>query len=290
MNEIENFNKLRPVLSVIVSLCLLLSSCDNLFLFEQNKKKENSTGQYELRPLDKLFLNGFQMELEQVYIMNQPNSDNYVDYCFKNGNEVVNLLNYQTTSYTDAFLLYDLSQGDVWKISKMVKIPNNYTIEHGYGSSYFTSEVNDTITKNYWYIKSDITFFVQYIVGDIYTYRHPDDHVFQVNLYNNGTEQATNLVLEVIKEFDGQYLWLQTNNQYSITYSLTAPLTGDQVKNEIAKGNYQLYLFNGLTAYEIGGNLYIPRFNSYVYVGTINSNGMINGYANLYYRLKFKII
>jgi len=32
----------------------------------------------------------------------EPNSDNYVDNCFKSGNEVVNLLNYQTTSYTDA--------------------------------------------------------------------------------------------------------------------------------------------------------------------------------------------
>ena len=74
------------------------------------------------------------------------------------------------------------------------------------------------------------------------------------------------------------------------SYSFTAPLTGEQVKSEIAKGNYQLYLFSGSTVYKIGENLYIPRYNSYVYVGTTNQNGMINGYTKLNYRLKFKII
>ncbi len=281
---------------LLISLLFLLIGCDDFhdFLFQEiggdDKKENNNTEQYQLRPLDKLFMDGFQMELEQVYIMSKSNTDEYVDYCFKNGTEVVNLLNYQTTSYTDAFLLYDLTKGMKWKVSKMMKTPYSYEIEHGYGSSYSTSEYKDTITHNYIYVKSDITFVTQYIIGDKYTYRHPDNHILQIKTYNNGEEEYTNLTLEIVKEFDGKYLWIQTNNQYNITYSLTAPLTGDQVKIEIAKGNYQLYLFNGLTAYKIGDNLYIPRYNSYVYIGTTNQNGMINGYTKLYYRLKFKIL
>jgi len=278
---------LIPLLSFFVTGC-------HDFLFQElgsKKKDKNENETYELRPLDKLFINGFGMSLEQIYIMSQEHTDNYVDYCFKNGNETVNLLNYQTTDYNNTFLMYGLTKRMIWKISEMYKDPYNLEVEHGYGSNYFISEINDSIFYNYIYVKSDITFLTQYKIGDLYTYRGPDNHTLKIQTVDaNGNTSLTNLVLEIIKEFDGTYLWLQTNNQYNITYSLTAPLTGSQVANEIAKGNYTLYLWNGLTTYKIGDNLYIPRFNSYVYVGTVNSQGMINGYTKLYYTLKFKIL
>ena len=83
---------------------------------------------------------------------------------------------------------------------------------------------------------------------------------------------------------------MDTNPIVTLSRQISQPLTGDQVKLEIAKGNYTLYLYNGLTTYKIGDNLYIPRYGSYVYVGTVNTNGMIINLESKYYRFKFKII
>jgi hypothetical protein len=290
---------------IICSLCILLSSCDDLhgFLFQEigkNDKKEEKVPNKELRPLDKLFLNGFQMELEQVYIMsaNVP-----YDSCFNgNQNVVVNLPNFQTTDYNGNLIMTGLTKGMKWQISKMLIIPHSYEIEHGYGSNYFVSVVNDTIYQNYIDLGyKDILFLTNYVVGDIYTYRHPDNHILPVwtedkNGTQYGNAQSTNLKLEITNEYKegDKYIWLQTNNQYSITYLFTAPLTGNQVAQILNNGkegiDYEIYLWNGLTTYKIGENLYIPRYNSYVYIASTNQNGLIREYTRLYYRLKFRIV
>jgi hypothetical protein len=289
--------------SKILSIILLLFGlihCDEFhdFLFKEiggSSKKENTKPkQKELTPLDTLFINGFKMELEQVFIMSKTNTDEYVDYCFKDGTEVVNLLNFETVDYTNnGFLLYDLTKGMEWVVSEMIKTPCGYDIENGYSSTYFVVEYADSTSNNIIHVKPDITLITQYSLDrSIYTHRNKDNRILPIKKYNNNKKQEdTNLLFEIIKEFDKKYLWLQTNDIFSISYSLTAPLTGEQVKREIRKGNFELYLFRGLTTYKIGNNLYIPtRGDTYTYFYTINSNGMINNYHNLYYRLKFKIL
>jgi hypothetical protein len=112
----------------------------------------------------------------------------------------------------------------------------------------------------------------------------------------NSTVYKSNLYFEIVTKNgyglfnNDQTIYLDTNPIITFSRQITPPLTADQVKLEIEKGNYTLYLYNGITTYRIGDNLYIPRFSSYVYVGTVNTNGMIINLESRYYRFKFKVI
>jgi hypothetical protein len=129
----------------------------------------------------------------------------------------------------------------------------------------------------------------------VYNERGHDNHTFKVIVLNNDTLFLTNLYFSVLTKdqkgiFDGGYIYFDTNNVYQVAYNISEPLTSSKAKIEIEKGNYETYLRNGKTYYRIGNHLYMPRYNSYIYVGDVDTSGAVMYLKSTYYRLKFKII
>lgn len=174
-------------------------------------------------------------------------------------------------------------------------------IESGFGKNY--SILPHIVREKYNIINcynpyGNREFLIQVTLGGLYNQRGRDNHTFQLIPIEDGFKTSlSNLYLNVLTDMsgnalfgDGKYLYFETNTMYNVKYMISAPLTANEVRKEIEKGNYTLYLCNGLTTYNINGNLYIPRYNSYVYVGTTNLNGAIINLESKYYRFKFKII
>jgi len=256
-----------------------------------------------LSKLDNMFNNGFQMELEQVYIMDGSNTIPYLDTpkdsAFKNEVSKLNIVNFISYNTNKDTIMNLIMKYEKWNISKMTNIKDTIRVEHGYGSTYLVTEtiVNKTFnvincTNQY----TNRNFYIKIKIGDSYNYRGNDNHLFMIQNIKENTIYNSNLYFEILTKggnglfSNDKYIYLDTNPIITLFRQMTPPLTGDKVKEEIANGNYTLYLYNGLTTYKIGDNLYIPRYNSYVYVGTVNTNGMVINLESKYYRFKFRII
>jgi hypothetical protein len=255
-----------------------------------------------LSKMDKMFMDGFSMELEQVYIMNGENVIPYMDTpkdsAFKNGNTKMVLMDFVDYDIQRDTILRYIVKNETWDISSMKTVYDTTYIEHGYGSSYFvstmiSSKVYNNLTCSNQY--ENRNFLIEIKISDDYNYRGNDNHFFMIENIKNNEVYQSNLYFEILTKNgnglfgNGKYIYMDTPQTFTFSRQITAPLTGDQVKLEIAKGNYTLYLYDGLTTYKIGDNLYIPRYGSYVYVGTVNTNGMIINLESKYYRFKFKI-
>lgn len=256
-----------------------------------------------LSKLDKLFINGFALELEQIYIMNGENVLPYLDSpkdsAFKNGVSVINFNEFTSYNTNRDTILKQIKRHENWNIDKMKTVYDTTYIEHGYGSSYFVTTMISRSTFNSVNCSNQYgnrNFLINIKIADIYSYRGNDNHFFMIQNIINSTVYKSNLYFEIVTKNgyglfnNDQTIYLDTNPIITFSRQITPPLTADQVKLEIANGNYTLYLYNGMTTYRIGDNLYIPRFSSYVYVGTVNTNGMIINLKSRYYRFKFKVI
>lgn len=256
-----------------------------------------------LSKLDKLFINGFALELEQIYIMNGENVLPYLDSpkdsAFKNGVSVINFNEFTSYNTNRDTILKQIKRHENWNIDKMKTVYDTTYIEHGYGSSYFVTTMISRSTYNSVNCSNQYgnrNFLINIKIADICSYRGNDNHFFMIQNIINSTVYKSNLYFEIVTKNgyglfnNDQTIYLDTNPIITFSRQITPPLTADQVKLEIANGNYSLYLYNGMTTYRIGDNLYIPRFSSYVYVGTVNTNGMIINLESRYYRFKFKVI
>ena len=256
-----------------------------------------------LTKMDKMFMNGFSMELEQVYIMNGENVLPYLDTpkdsAFKSGFSKITLNDFIDYDVQKDTILRTVVKNETWNISSMKTVYDTTYIEHGYGSTYFVTMMISSGTYNMLTCSNQYenrNFLIGVKIGDIYSYRGNDNHFFMIKNLKDNTIYQTNLYFEILTKNgyglfgNDKYIYMDTNPIVTFSRQISQPLTGDQVKLEIAKGNYTFYLYNGLTTYKIGDNLYIPRYGSYVYVGTVNTNGMIINLESKYYRFKFKII
>jgi hypothetical protein len=328
-------NKFLSINKILLLLycCIVALSCT---------KEEERVEKDKFTKLDHLIMDGFSMQLEQIYVMPGANTipilDKPVDSLLVTDRTVVNLPNFQTLNYMGDYTCRGLRKNDVWNIDYYEYETGEYCWELGYASNYMivcasaSTAQGITITSN-----NELNNFNWFsrirIDKNINNYRGKDNHVFGIRImkvtpagamqieasYQSGwyeirydttystetkvEEQLTNLHLEVLTDFDGLahgiddgYLYLNTSAMVQMEAKITEPLTGDQVKIMIKNGDYELYpiVINGIayTAIKIGYNLYLPRYNSYVYVGTTNEQGMIfsQGYRRWYYQFKFKII
>ncbi|MDR3261680.1 MAG: hypothetical protein LBT78_07565 [Tannerella sp.] len=293
------------LLAVITMLSLV--SCGDLYWFAPEPEDVPEMEHADYSSLDELFVTGFTMQLEQIYVMpgahTIPYLDKPVEELFVSNQTMVNLVNFQTTNYTNEFIMYGLRKNDRWVFKKMVYTYDDTTyVEHGYGSTYMlTSYISKT---PYTFISSDnpynvIDFVSNIHIGNPYNYRGHDNYTISIYSYslNSKSYVKTNLVLTVLTKdgngiFDGQYIYFDTNDQVSMAQRVTAPLTGQQVAIIVASGSgYEIYPYKGYNCIKIGTNLYIPTIgNTYGYIGTSNDNGLISGYSYKYFRLKFKIL
>ena len=257
-----------------------------------------------LSKMDKMFINGFNLSLEQIYIMSNSSSipiiDKPKDSLFTNNNSIIDIgfLAYSGISQTNLFPA--LSKGENWNVCKMTTVYDTTYIEHGYGDNYtLTAQIKKRVYNiiNCYNQYRDRHFAIKIIIGNQYTERGHDNHSFMVMPIDSANNVSqSNLYMNVLtKDGNGlfgneQYVYFDTNMMYKVTYQTSEPLTSVEAKNEIARGDYTLYLWNGLTTYKIGENLYVPRYGSYVYVGTTNTNGAIINLKSTYYRFKFRII
>ena len=276
----------------VVLLLTVFLSCDNNnydVVIDQHSK------------LDKMFIDGFDMKLEQVYLMNGehtiPFLDKPKDSAFKQGVNTISITeftDYGTSTNRDT-LLKRIVRDEQWSITPMHKTTDTIHYETGFGSNYTVRMVTINHTNNF-IIRGDKVFSINIKIDNNYNYRGNDNHLFMVENIRNNTVYKSNLYFEVLTKdglalfHDGKYIYFDTSNIFTFSRLLTPPLTADKVREEIANGNYTLYLYNGMTTYKIGDNLYIPRFNSYIYVGTINTNGMVINLESKYYRFKFRIV
>ena len=164
--------------------------------------------------LDKLFTSGFDMSLEQVYIMSATNTIPYMDYptdsCFKTVNDIVTINNFQNYNDTTK-LLSAIVKGENWNISKMITKTDTTYVEHGFNSNYYIDKNTNTNYYNIIKCNNDYTnrvFIISYVVGDVYTPRGRDNHTFNMNYVDLSTNIAykTNLYFEVLTK-DGNGLF-----------------------------------------------------------------------------------
>ncbi|GHT54978.1 hypothetical protein AGMMS49982_20420 [Bacteroidia bacterium] len=253
------------------------------------------------------------MQLEQIYIMSDKNSvpcaDKPADSTFiGNSNVIVNLINFVYDQNPHNVIMQGLEKGEEWVFSENIKIENEpFYIEHGYGNGYFV-----TVGQSYTYVtiitrKTEYAYFIFEIdlnpKNNDYNYRGKDNFLIPMNVLDDESEShKTNLKLTFLTDLDGiayqikdGYIYLDTNRQYSIGYSVTGPLTSQQAVKIIREGvegaDWTLHIQDGMTYYRIGNNLYKPSFgNNIIYAGTIYyDNGSIQTYQSMYYRLKFKL-
>lgn len=287
--------------SSILFLCSYLLSCTDSYEIDINNNRNNT----KVSKLDELFTHGFHMELKQIYIMSSENTipilDTPADSCFRGGNVVVNLPNYQTTDYINEYILYGLTRYEKWEVHKMEYEYDTIYWENGFGNSYQLVESIrripiTIITADNPYTRRN--FVTNIKINNNYNYRGHDNHILTIANYSTKDKELTktNLNLTILVEngnglFDENHIYFDTNAQVNMTQIISAPLTSNQVKVEISKGNYEIFPKDGIMYYKIGENLYLPRYgDSYIYAGSTSNMGMIGGYTRYYYRFKFRII
>jgi hypothetical protein len=295
----------------IIFFIPLFNSCEWLTEGEINFPKESNeakkTDGSKLSTLESYFLNGFTMELEQIYTMQGKNSipflDEPIEELFTNNQQVVNLPGFVVQNDYE-MILCGLQKGDRWTFSKMNFVVKEHFIESGYGSTYllrsYTTETPyNTITSDNPYNKLN---FITSIDLNGINYRDGDDYQMSIQAYHNekGEYLRSNLVLSVVTDLNQRkdngiidgYVYLNTNAQVSVGYIVTQPLTGEMVRRIVDSGTgFDNYQWRGYNCIRIGSNLYIPSIgNTYRYIGTDNRNGMISGYVYKYYQLKFKVL
>ena len=280
---------------IVLSLSLLLIGCkDNM----PNELTSN------LSVTDQMFTNGANLKLEQAYVMSDSNTIPYLDTakdsCFNESTTTVNInkfVAYNDTGYAN--LLFALSKNEIWNFSKSQSHFDTTYVEHGTGNSYFVvRNINEfkynNITSSNSYTKRYFNANIK--IDDPYSYRGNDNHTFNIEYIDKSKSFLSNLYLNVLTNLEGcasfnpGYVYFDTNTLYNITFQVSTPLLSNQVKAEIAKGNYTLYLYDGMTTFRIGNNLYIPRYDGYIYIGCVSNNGMVITYESKYYRFKFKIV
>lgn len=264
---------------IILVLVSLFISCE--------KQDEGETEKNTVSSLDLLFSNEFSMSLEQVYACVKVGSSYQpIDSVFRDNQTIAILPNY-AISGTKTLIMDDMVKGETWVFGKPIENEYEVIIDNG--------GVNDP-TFSY-KVKTKYTPLKRYspcMNEDFRITYYPDDGIygkFQPKIkFFTSNDEYTNLVIEQITH-TGTELVLKTNSQYILNQNIFPPLTSQQVRIEIANRNYSLYLQNGNTYYKIGENLYKPSFNGgYVYVGSTNSNGLMNTYYNVQYYLKFKLL
>jgi hypothetical protein len=295
----------------VLSFLLLFNSCEWLMegdlTFSKEKNEPQKTDGSKLSTLESYFLNGFTMELEQIYTMQGKNSipflDEPIEELFTSNQQVVNLPGFVVQDNYE-MILCGLQRGDRWTFSKMNFVVKEHYIESGYGGTYLLRSY--TTETPYNIIKSDNPYnalnFVTSIDLNGVNYRDGDDYQMAIQAYHNKNKQylRSNLVLTVVSDLNKRkdngiingYIYLNTNAQVSVGYIVTPPLTGEMVRRIVDSGKgFDIYQWRGYNCIRIGSNLYIPTIgNTYRYIGTDNTNGMINGYVYKYYQLKFKIL
>jgi hypothetical protein len=265
-------------------------------------------GDDQYSEFNQLLLKGFSAQLEQIYVMSSINTipflDKPADVLFYDGHDVVNF-GFQTTKYTNDFVLQGLKRGEKWTFQHLWGETENTYYEHGYGSSYFITSTS--ITPQYISIVSNnkqagVDFLSLFYPDGVYNYRGADNVTFSILTPSNNSEwEETNLKLTVLTDlgkvalFESPYFYMDTNPQYYLQHYVDYPLTGSKVKEIIENGiegvDWELYPRNGKTYYKIGVNLYTPTFgNTYKYEGSINQAGMPSSFSRVYYRFKFKIV
>jgi len=271
------------------TLLLLLLLFTTTQIFFGCDVSEDETHEIKKSKLDELFLNGFTVSLEQVYVMGNVNSipylDKPLDSCFNNNNNIVTISNF--TDYNNKNnVLFGLRHGESWEFSKIKNYyDTTYTERNSYTDDY---SISTQIRKyNYTEITSsnDVTtreYITQIYLDNPYTYRGRDNHALAIDIVSPITNEIskTNLYLTILTNndgglFDGGYIYLDTNFITKIVYNITKPLTSDEVKIQIEKGNYTMFLWHNLTTFKIGNNLYVPSYNSYIYVGDANDSGVV---------------
>lgn len=271
-----------------IGLVLILNVSCHDFWFQEidvENNNKNYTDKENLSDLDLLFENGFKLKLQQIYA-NIKIADNYqaLDSVFKDNQTIAILPNY-AISNTNILIMNDMVMGETWIFDKPVreyhyKLMNEFspnawvdTIE----TKYIPLNIINPIKKK----SLKITYNND---SDVYANFKPKVNFFTVR------DEYINMVIEKIEYYSKTFV-LKTNPQYVLNQSIFPPLTSNQVKIEISKGNYELYLKNGNTHFKIGENLYMPSLhNDYIYVGSTNDNGHINSYSQVQYHIKFNLL
>ncbi|NDW11235.1 hypothetical protein [Dysgonomonas sp. 520] len=275
--------------SVLLAFSLIcFMSCEKSLFLDNNDKNTDKyddtifCDEYD-ELISKLFRNGFSMKLEEIYLAVD---DNKLSPIFGSTQSIYNIPNYRYDTNFQKMVLSNIEKGEVWNVSKMYEEKEQYQIEQGkYGEGAWATKVTrwniitiqNTISGNQLITTFDNGMYTQYSWETKYGF---------AQIY------GTNLKLSIF-DFDGEFVKIITNDQYTMGRLYTVPLTSNQVKIEIERGNYEIVMVeNNITAYKIGENFYVPTGigNEYKYYGSTSANGMFNQLSQTNYILVFKVI
>jgi len=274
---------------IILTLCLtcFLSCEKSLFIENNDKTTDEYNGDSYCDEYDELisslYKSGFSMKLEEIYLIVDDNTPLPV---YGNSQSLYNIPNFRYDNNFQKMVLPNIEKGEIWNVSKMYEEKEWYQIEQGkYGEGAWVGKItkwNIITTKNSLTNNGFITTFD----NGLYT-----QYTWETK-YGFMPIHGTNLNFSIF-DFDGEYIKIITNNQYTMGRLYTPPLTSNQIKIEIERGNYEVVMVeNNITAYKIGENLYIPTGigNEYRYYGSTSANGMFNQLSQTSYILVFKVI
>lgn len=127
----------------------------------------------DLTEMDNLFLSGFSMSLEQVYVMSSTNTipclDTPADSCFKDTVKSVTINNF-VTNLDRINMLTCLSKNEVWNVSKLRTYLDTVYIDRGSEISYYTKKTNITqFNRNNNFIKQSYNTSVY--INNVYNLR-----------------------------------------------------------------------------------------------------------------------
>lgn len=279
----------------------LLSCEDPVFLEHPGDKTTGDDPNDYYDEFDKLiselFEKGFSMKLEEVYVLTDfkdyisPHQQNKV---YESGRKVLgsgsqSIYNIPSFTYSDNYqkaVLANMEKGEIWKINKMNVEKETYQINQGrYGEGAWA-------TKTYKWNTIDVVNsldnkeFITTFNNSSYT------QYSWTTVYGFAQIAGTNLKLQFF-DFDGKKLGLITNSVVSLSRMYDTPLTSNQVKTEIQRGNYKIVMVDtNITAYKIGENFYVPTGigDAYRYYGSTSANGMFNQMSTTNYVLVFKLL
>jgi hypothetical protein len=291
----------------IISIALFSFACgpESLEEMEQRLFGDDPNATHDNKSeFDHLLIDGVTIQLEQIYLMPHkqtiPYLDKPVDSLFKNGRTLVNLNSYTVKSNPFYFVMNALQKHEKWRFYNTTN-PVTHYVEHGFATTYFLTTYVDRNEKEF--IVSNNQFNNRMFVFQPrwgFAYRGHDNYSWEIQqLMEDESFEETNLVLTVLTwESYGNalqykpFLYFDTNDIVQLGYYVEQPLTGSQVKYIVESGTgFEIVAYRGLSLIKIGNNYYTPTFgNTYKYIYSDASLGIINAYTNYYYRLKWKIL
>lgn len=279
---------MKKINKLLLTILLLLSSCEYNYFLEDRPDIRFVGETIVLSELDLIFEEDVKLKLKQVLIHYNVNGSLGRSELF-NENRELSIIEHFTVANSDRLILNYVVKDELWEFKKPIVGyyigrynvgPRNEEVLRRYKTKY-----HPMVRKNGLLNGDNAAYNLTYLPdGSIYSEFKP-----KITFYT-GNDEYTNLYFETVNWNGNKELRFKTNKLNKVSFNLNLPLKSDDVQRRIDNGDYQTYITNGRTYYLIDNNLYMTRYNSYVYVGSIYGFSGITSMTTMCYEFIFEIL